>query len=293
MSHPVNKTYGFRLKGTHQDRVAGLDSIGRERRKEETYIWNGLERGEKGRIVFQYTLSGEGEIRIGSEVFPLLEGQAFFVNIPSDHCYYLPESSEHWEFIFITLFGAEAVHYYDIIVEQYGHILHMPANARPLNYICRLLEKIETAGISHAYEASRYAYSFLMECMQYLEHDQKREEELPVAIAKSISFMEKNYGQDISLNDIVHVSGLSKYHFTRLFAKTLNETPIQYLTRIRIQHAADLLQQSELSIEEIAKNTGYTSGNYFSKVFKSLLNVTPSDYRNSQSFMPVDRMFID
>ncbi|KAB8125766.1 AraC family transcriptional regulator [Gracilibacillus oryzae] len=289
----VNNSYGFHLKGSHQNRVAGIHTIGKEIRTEESYRWNGLERGEEGRVVFQYTLSGKGAIRIKEKTYTLSKEQAFLVHIPSDHCYFLPAESEHWEFIYITLFGDEAVHYYEFLKQEYGQILQMPMKARPIKHIYRLLEKIETTGISHAYEASGYAYSFLMECMQYFEHDLKKDEELPIAIAKSVTFMEKNFSEDISLSDIVQVSGLSKYHFTRLFSKTMGETPIQFLTRIRIQYAADLLQQRKLSVEEIAKKVGYTNGNYFSKVFKSILNVTPSEYRNNQSFMPVDRLFID
>ncbi|MGP4039461.1 AraC family transcriptional regulator [Gracilibacillus sp. D59] len=293
--HPYSKhqSYGFRFKGDYQDRVAGLHAIGRESRTEHTYIWDGLKRGEEGRIVFQYTLDGKGAIRIGGKTYPLTKGDAFFVEIPSDHCYYLPEESVRWDFLYFTVYGNEALHHFRHITEKYGHILRLPIHATPIKHILRMLDKLETTGISHGYEASGYAYSFLMECLQYLEYEQRQEEQLPVAIAKAVSFIEKNYAEDISLNDIVAISGLSKYHFTRLFSTSVNETPIQYLTKVRIQHALDLLQNSEKSIEEIAKEVGYTSSNYFSKVFKHLLNETPSAYRKNKFVMPVDRLFID
>ncbi len=73
----------------------------------------------------------------------------------------------------------------------------------------------------------------------------------------------------------------------------MEEPPIQYLAKIRVHHAMELLQQKELSMEEIARKVGYTNGNYFSKVFKNIIGVTPSNYRNTQSYMPVDRLFID
>ncbi|SFM18655.1 AraC-type DNA-binding protein [Gracilibacillus orientalis] len=286
-------SYGFRLKGDYQERVAGLHSVGKELRTEHSYIWDGLKRGEEGRVVFQYTLGGQGKIRIGEKIYPLTKGDAFFVQIPSDHCYYLPEDSDRWDFMYITVYGNEALHHFHRITEKYGHILRLPDHANPIKHILRMLEKLETTGINHAYEASGYAYSFLMECLQYLEYEQRQEYHLPVSIAKAISFIEKNYAEDISLNDMVTVSGLSKYHFTRLFSTSVNQTPIQYLTKVRIQHALDLLQYNERSIEEIANEVGYTSSNYFSKVFKKLLNETPSNYRQNKSVMPVDRLFID
>src|SRR5699024_11797941 len=100
-------TYGFRFKGDHLERVAGLNSVGKEYRRNHTYKWDGLERAENDRIVFQYTLSGEGAIRIGNDIHPLKKGSAFFVKIPSDHSYYLPDHSEGWEFIYITIYGEE------------------------------------------------------------------------------------------------------------------------------------------------------------------------------------------
>ncbi|MRH41568.1 helix-turn-helix domain-containing protein [Aquibacillus halophilus] len=286
-------TYGFKLKGEHQQRVAGIHSIGKEYRSNELYRWDGLKRNETGRIVFQFTLDGEGAIRIGEQLFTLKKGQAFLVQIPSDHCYYLPDDSSHWEFIFITLYGQEALRYFSAITEKQGHILDLDTNARPVKHILHLLDKVQTTGIHHAYELSGYAYTFLMECMQYFEHDQNKIEKLPVAIAKTIQFIEQHYQEDLTLTDMVEVSGLSKYHFTRLFHRTVKDTPIKYLTKIRMNHALELLQNKELTIEEVARTLGYTNANYFSKVFKNVLDVNPSEYRNSQSFMPVNQLFLD
>ncbi|GAE94371.1 transcriptional regulator [Gracilibacillus boraciitolerans JCM 21714] len=288
-----HKTYGFRFKGDYQERIAGLHSIGRESQTEHSYQWNGLERREEGRIVFQYTLNGQGAIRIGEENHTLARGKAFMVKIPSDHCYYLPKQSDQWEFVFITIYGEEALSHFNKLTKKFGQILSLTNDANPIKHIFRILEKVETIGINHGYEASAYAYTFLMEIIQYLEYEHQTEENLPVAIAKAMTYIEKNYAKDLTLDDIIQVAGLSKYHFTRLFAKTLNETPIQYVTKIRMQHALDLLQRSDYTIEEIARSVGYSSSNYFSKVFKNLLNQTPSHYRHSKSIMPVDRLFID
>jgi AraC-like DNA-binding protein len=289
-----SNSYGFRLKGAHQERVAGLHAIGREVQTELSYRWDGMRRaGENGRVVFQYTLNGKGAIRIGNHVTTLTKGQAFLVQFPSDHCYYLPDDSNEWEFIYISVYGTEATRFYEHMQQSVGNIISMPTNAKPIRHIYRVLEKLETVGVYNSYEASSYAYSFLMEVMQYFEYEQQTNVKIPIPIQEAISFIEKNYDQDIGLEDIVEVSQLSKYHFTRLFAKYTNQTPIQYVTKIRMQQAIELLKQKELSIEEIAIAVGYTNANYFSKVFKQLLHITPSKYRNNDSFMPVDQLIID
>ncbi|UOQ50137.1 AraC family transcriptional regulator [Gracilibacillus caseinilyticus] len=292
-SYVKHHTYGFRFKGEHQQRVAGLHAIGKEKQTEESYSWDGLQRAEHGRIVFQYTLDGRGAIRIGETIHRLEKGDAFFVKIPSNHCYYLPEGSSHWAFVFITLYGDEVNRQYQRITEAAGHISHLPLHSRPIKHIFRLLDIIETTGIQHGYDASAYAYSFLMEYLQYVEYEERQEADLPVAVAKAVTFIEKNYAADIGLDDIVAISGLSKYHFTRLFSKYFKQTPIQFLTKVRIKRALELLQHTENSIEEIAFSVGYASSNYFTKVFKQLLHETPSAYRQSKSVMPVDRLFID
>ncbi|WP_058308811.1 AraC family transcriptional regulator [Gracilibacillus massiliensis] len=293
LSYSQHSSYGFRFKGQHQERVAGLHSIGKEIRTNHSYRWDGLTRGEYGRVVFQYTLSGQGAIQIGNNIYSLKKGEAFFVKLPSDHCYFLPDNSDKWEFVYITVYGEEALQNFEWLTEKYGHLFKMPSHSRPIKHILRMLEITETVGINHSYEASGFAYSFLMELTEYLEYEQQKKGDLPLAVAKAVTFLDTNYTKDISLNDIVAVSGLSKYHFTRLFSNTLNETPIQYLTKIRMERALDLLQHTDQSIEHIARSVGYSSSNYFSKVFKNALKETPSSYRQNKSVMPVDRLFID
>ena len=286
-------TYGFRFTGEHQKRVAGLYAIGRETQTEPSYQWDGLVREEKDIIVFQYTLSGQGAIRIGSETHRLDKGKAFIVKVPSDHSYYLPDESSDWEFLYITTFGQEIEHFYRSIVEKKGNIIELDRHATPIKHIERVIDKIRSAGIHHSYEASGYAYTFIMELMQYLEYGSSSLNDLPIAVAKAVSYIEAHYSEDLSLDDIVNVSEVSKYHFIRLFSKTMKKTPIQYVTKIRLEKAVELLQTTNLSIEEIAYETGFQSGNYFSKVFRQYFSTSPGKYRHSKGHMPVNRLFFN
>lgn len=195
--------------------------------------------------------------------------------------------------MFITLYGDELLYHYEEIIEQFGHIIQLPTHSQPIKHILRMFEINETIGIKHGYEASSYGYSFMMELRQYLECYQPKEENLPVAIAKAVTYMQEHFAVDIALDDIVAASGISKYHFTRLFSTTLKETPIHYLTKIRLERALELLQHTDNSIEEIAQAVGYSTSNYFSKVFKNALNETPSNYRQNKSRFPVDRLIIE
>ncbi len=287
-----NKSYGFRFKGDHQQRIAGIYALGKQMQNNTSYNWDGLNRSEHDIIVFQYTLRGAGKIRIGQHTHDLHPGEAFFVQIPSDHTYYLPAESDRWEFIYITLFGNEAYRCYEAIIGEIGHVFRLDAYAPPIQSIIHTMEKVAHQQLDDAYNASTAAYEFLMKLSAAVFHRNK-EATLPAAINKAKIFMENHYNDPISLDDIVAASGISKYHFTRLFHKGMSATPIQYLTKLRINKAMELLKNEALTIESIAIMIGFSNGNYFTKVFRSYLGVSPSTYRNSKTFSPVDYLISD
>lgn len=285
-------TYGFRFKGLHQQRIAGIHSLGWERRINTDYDWDGLARGEIEVIVFQYTLKGAGEIRVKDRIYQLGVGDAFFVKIPSDHRYRLPEDSDEWEFVHITLFGEEAIRFYQKITDDLGHVLKFDFYASPITHIFELLKKISNNQINDAYETSALAYSFLMKLERFLlniENDKK----VPEPITKALLFIDNQYANPISLDDIVDASGLSKYHFTRLFNQTVHSTPIQYLTKQRINKSIELLKDKKLTIEDIALQVGFANGNYFNKVFRSSMGLSPGKYRNNKLLISVDHLITD
>ena len=118
----------------------------------------------------------------------------------------------------------------------------------------------------------------------------KTNEELPDSNSWATFLIDNNYAEPITLDDIVDVSGLSKYHFTILLHRTVHSTTIQYLTNIRINKSIDLLKNKTLTIDEIAFKVGFSNGNYFAKVFRSYLEISPSEYRNTKSFITVDHL---
>lgn len=284
------RTYGVRFSGSNQQRIAGIFSLGWERQHSTSYDWNGLRRSEKGKIIFQYTLKGEGEIRVNQQTYRLKPGAAFFVNIPTDHRYYLPEDSKEWEFIHLTLFGDECSRIFHDITNKSGNIIHLDLNSMPIQLIFKLYDKAIRGEIHDAYEASAYAYTFLMELSRAISKSGDRNQKWPDSISKAIQFIHNNYMNPVTLDDIVDAAGLSKYHFSRLFHETIKITPLQYVTRTRINAAIELLKNEALTIEEISRRVGFSNGNYFGKVFRSSIGVSPGKYRDKKSFIPIDQL---
>lgn len=73
--------------------------------------------------------------------------------------------------------------------------------------------------------------------------------------------------------------GISKQHFCRVFKKKLGIRPLEYLARKRISKAKVLLINTDKSIYEIGKETGYNAANYFGIVFKKYEGISPGEYR--------------
>jgi AraC-like DNA-binding protein len=104
-------------------------------------------------------------------------------------------------------------------------------------------------------------------------------QELQKRIKRAIAFMEENYSDGISLEQIARAAFLSSYHFCRLFRKQMGITCSRYLSILRIRKAKELLSQTELSVTEICYEAGFNSLTHFERVFKKLEGVTPSAYR--------------
>jgi AraC family transcriptional regulator len=81
--------------------------------------------------------------------------------------------------------------------------------------------------------------------------------------------------QDLKLEEIAAIAQLSPYHFLRLFKQSMGITPHQYILQCRLNQAKDLLQHSELSIIEIATQTGFCDQSHLTRHFKRRLGITP------------------
>lgn len=97
-----------------------------------------------------------------------------------------------------------------------------------------------------------------------------------------LSLMESNYAETIHLEELAGLVNLSTCHFCRTFKQITGRTTTEYLNGVRVRKAAELLEDSDLNITEIALTCGFDSANYFSRIFKRLYGVSPSKYRESR-----------
>lgn len=92
-------------------------------------------------------------------------------------------------------------------------------------------------------------------------------------------FLEKHYMENITLDDLCKLTGLSKYYLLRSFTKQKGISPYSYLETIRIDNAKKMLEQGILPID-VALQTGFTDQSHFSNFFKKFIGLTPKQYMN-------------
>jgi two-component system, response regulator YesN len=107
----------------------------------------------------------------------------------------------------------------------------------------------------------------------------EKQKEVTGIIGKLKYFIEKNYHKDISLKEASNVICLSPKYISRIFKEKLGIGFIDYKLQLRIEKSKELLDDSDLNINEIAYNIGYQNVESFVRIFKKIEKCTPTEYR--------------
>ena len=96
-----------------------------------------------------------------------------------------------------------------------------------------------------------------------------------------LEYINANLSDNLELGVLAKVAGVNLYHFARAFKQSTGQSPHQYVIRRRIEQAKELLGHPQVSIIEASACTGFVDQSHFSKVFRRIVGVSPSEYRNS------------
>lgn len=95
-------------------------------------------------------------------------------------------------------------------------------------------------------------------------------------------YLESHYADDISLEDVAEQVNISPQYFSKLIKKTTGFNFIDWLSMLRVKKAKELLTNSNLTVKEVCFMVGYKDPNYFSRIFKKRIGITPSEYVKKQ-----------
>ena len=98
-------------------------------------------------------------------------------------------------------------------------------------------------------------------------------------VARAIQHMNRYCDAPLRLEDYATMCCMSKYHFLRRFSAVTGQTPLEYRSRIRIEHAKELLSDGMLTVSQISAALGYSSPAYFSDSFKKAVGVSPKEWK--------------
>ncbi len=93
-------------------------------------------------------------------------------------------------------------------------------------------------------------------------------------------YIDQNFRDNINITEIAERFYMSSYYLSHAFHKLVGMSPRQYLTHVRLEHAKTLLNETPMSVQEVAQNSGFPDVNAFIRSFRQIMGLTPGQYRN-------------
>lgn len=225
-----------------------------------------------------YCTKGSGTLLLDGKKIPIPPYTAVFMPAHYPHEYY--PNNDVWDVHWVVPAGFAA----EDILKHFG--LSQPSvfklnEIKMLEHIFRKMhEAIRSDSVFGNYRASGYLYDFLIEFYRVIS-GKGTAGALNTALVKAIDYINENFSEHISMDNLCAVSGVSKQYICRLFKVTLGSRPMEYIAKRRIQTAKELLSGSDKTVEEIALETGFCTASYFCKLFKRYEGITPIQFKNS------------
>lgn len=240
----------------------------------------------RNHYVFHYVISGTGTLMADdskgeTHTFQIKSGQGFML-FPHQINTYYADKELPWEYTWIEFDGLRAKE----AVEIAGLNVNQPiyhANSKDLRqemmnemlYIARHANESPLHLIGHLYLFLDYMTRSAAS-MKLNQGGRIRD----FYIKEALSYIEQNFQNPISIEDIAACCGLNRSYFGKIFRDTIGRPPQEFLMNYRMVKAAELLKLTTLSIADIGNAVGYPNQLHFSRAFKHIYGVSPREWRN-------------
>lgn len=251
-----------------------------------------------------FTVEGEGTYEMNGQRYLVRKGDFFFIPRNVLHNGWAHSSERVWKSLVIELdfslahepelylddiavFPAVLPFYKHFILEREA-ILHVPPELEP--QIGLIIERLT---LEMAEQGPDYDLILQSSMIQYLVLiSRAARQALSVTPLRQYAgrakrlfrletarqYLQQNYQQELTNDDIASQAHLSPFHFARLFKEAFGIAPHQYQLQLRIEEAKRLLVMTDMPIAQIAERLGYSSPEYFSRVFSSKVGVPPRSF---------------
>lgn len=287
MSYPHEAFDRARIRLAYMKSGAGfmqLAGIGWERVERADYKVDSASPGEPARAVLQLTLSGEGLIDGPHGIQRITQGTAMICQIPGTSTYRKHPDADHWEFLYVALRGRDAFAHWAALNEQAGHVICLQRDGRTLLEVSRLYAALRSSDPQpDEYDIAAVLYRIALDLHRSVARSAGTPARLPIPepIEAAIRWIELNYGHELRPSELASRAGYTMEHFSRIFRKHTGLAPVEYIRKVRMEKAAELLTHTTLPITEIAERTGFRCANYFGKAFSATVGASPTEYRRT------------
>ena len=230
-----------------------------------------------GRLDFylMYMISGTLTVRPREEELTLNAGD-ILIFPPQHHYYYTYDGKgEALNYLWVHFTGSHAAYY----LEELGfcdlpHVWHSSANVH-ITTLFRSLFDVFSKEMPH--KEHNLAASLLQILTSLSGAVLSSEAATP--LTRSLQYINTSYTDDIQIPTLAVMENLSNSRYHVVFKEVTGMSPRAYITMLRMRHACDLLDNTDLTVRQIGALVGYEDSHFFCKIFKSKMGVSPSLYR--------------
>ncbi len=244
----------------------------------------------RNHFLFHYVISGTGTLiaensKKESISYSIKSGQGFMI-FPNQICTYIADAQQPWEYVWIEFDGLRAKE----TVELSGLCVNSPVYKAKYKDVAQTMKDEMLYIINHKDDSPFHLIGHL-----YLFIDSFVKSSAITQISKSnnlrdfyikeaLSFIEQNFQNDITVEEIAACCGLNRSYFGKIFHEVLGKSPQEFLISYRMTKATELLKLTSLSIAEVSSAVGYSNQLHFSRAFKKIYGISPRQWRNENPF---------
>ena len=235
----------------------------------------------RNHFLFHYVISGKGQLHTNNTYYPIHAGQGFLL-CPGQSSSYYADEQDPWTYVWIEFDGLRARESVTLAGLSENQPVYTPDRKENGFHIENLLMHIVDHPEYSPIRLIGHALIFLDELIQTSKTkiaNTGTKKLRDFYIKEAMAFIDAIYQYDISIQDISDACGLNRSYFGRLFKETMSLSPQQFLIQYRMTKAAQLLKGSRIPVAEVSIAVGYENQLHFSRAFKSVFDISPSEYR--------------